>query len=115
MQCRGISIFRFTKDTLDEKGQARDTRVRVTLECFLTRQNFSGRRWLNFPAARDLDQKKDFPTGTFDLKGTNLNVLMRDQMSFVGVTHLTRGGRSCSCALYRCHQSREEASEQCND
>jgi len=28
----------FTEDTLDEKGQARDTRVHVTLECFLTRQ-----------------------------------------------------------------------------
>jgi len=28
----------FTKDTLDEKGQARDTRVYVTLQCFLTRQ-----------------------------------------------------------------------------
>jgi len=28
----------FTKDTLDEKGQARDTRVHVTLSCFLTRQ-----------------------------------------------------------------------------
>ena len=28
----------FTNDTLDAKGQARDTRVHVTLQCFLTRQ-----------------------------------------------------------------------------
>jgi len=28
----------FTKDTLDEKGQARDTRMHMTLQCFLSRQ-----------------------------------------------------------------------------
>jgi len=32
---------------------------------------------------------------------TNQNVLIRDKISFVGVAHLTRGGRSCSWALYR--------------
>jgi len=30
---------------------------------------FSRRRWLKLPAARELDRKKrDFPKGTFDLK-----------------------------------------------
>jgi len=31
-------VTKVTKDTLDEKGQARDTGERVTLGCFLTRQ-----------------------------------------------------------------------------
>jgi len=48
-----------------------------------------------------VDRKKDFPKGTFDLKGAKLNVLICDKISFVGVAHLTRGGRSCSWALYR--------------
>jgi len=30
-----------------------------------------------------------------------IDVLIRDKISFVGVAHLTRGGRSCSWALYR--------------
>jgi len=34
-------------------------------------------------------------------KGPKLNVLIHDKISFVGVAHLTRGGRSCSWALYR--------------
>jgi len=34
-------------------------------------------------------------------KGPKLNVVIRDKISFVGVAHLTRGGRSCSWALYR--------------
>ena len=33
--------------------------------------------------------------------GSKLNVLMRDKISFVGVAHLTHGGRSCSWAFYR--------------
>ena len=38
-------------------------------------------------------------------EGPKLNVLIRDKISFVGVAHLgvahlTRGGRSCSMALY---------------
>jgi len=44
---------------------------------------------------------KDFPKGTFDLKEPELNVPIRDKISFVGVAHLTRGGRSCSWALCR--------------
>jgi len=32
---------------------------------------------------------------------THQNVLIRDKISFVGVAHLTHGGRSCSWALYR--------------
>jgi len=56
---------------------------------------------LKSPAARELDREKDFPKGTFDLKGPELNVLIGDKISFVGVAHLTRGGRSCSWALYR--------------
>jgi hypothetical protein len=57
----------FTKDKIDEKGQARDTRVHVTLSFFFP-PPFSGRRWLKTPTARELDRKKDFPKGTFDLK-----------------------------------------------
>jgi len=34
----GFMYSVFTKDTLDEKGQARDTRVHVTLYCLLSRQ-----------------------------------------------------------------------------
>jgi len=52
------------------------------------------------PATREMDREKDFPEGTLDLKGTKLNVLIRDKISFVGVAHLTSGGRSCSWALY---------------
>jgi len=55
----------------------------------------------NYPVARELDREKDFPKGTFNLKGTKLNVLIRDNILFVGVDHLTCGGRSCSWALYR--------------
>ena len=53
---------------------------------------------------------KDFSKGTFDLERPKLNVLIRDKILFVGVAHLTRGGRfflralyrrSCSWALYR--------------
>ena len=50
---------------------------------------------------RELDRKKDLPKGTFNLKGPKRNVLIRDKISFVGVAHLTRGGRSCLWALYR--------------
>jgi len=32
-------------------------------------KKFSVRRWLKSPAARELDREKDFPKGTFDLKG----------------------------------------------
>ena len=38
--------------------------------------------------------------GTLDLKGTKLNVLIRDKISVVGVALLTSGSRSCSWALY---------------
>ena len=40
----------------------------------------------------------------FDLEGPELNVLIRDKISFVGVAHLMCGGRSCSWVLYRSHQ-----------
>ena len=36
-----------------------------------------------------------------DLKRPKLNVFIREKMSFVGVAHLMRGGRSFSWALYR--------------
>jgi len=51
--------------------------------------------------ARELDREQVFPKGTFDLNGPKINVLVRDKISFVGVAYLTRGGRSCSWALYR--------------
>ena len=44
---------------------------------------------------------KTFQKVRLTQKGPKLNVLIRDKISFVGVTHLTRGGRSCSWALYR--------------
>jgi len=54
----------FTKDTLDEQGQARDTSVHVTLQCFLTRQIIlqspRAEMSLKSPAARVLDRKKRF-------------------------------------------------------
>jgi len=46
---------------------------------------FSSRRGLKSPAARELDREKDFPKGTFDLQGPELNVLIRDKIYFVGV------------------------------
>jgi len=54
---------------------------------------------LKQPAALELDRRTDFPNGTFDLKGPKLNVLICDKILFVGVAHLTHGGRSCSWAL----------------
>ena len=63
-------------------------------------KEFSSRRGLKLPAARELNRGKDFPKGMFDSKGPKLNVLIRDKISFVGVAHLTHGGRSCSWALY---------------
>jgi len=63
-------------------------------------KEFSSRRGLKSPAARELDREKDFPKGTFDLQGPKLNVLIRDKIYFVGIAQLTRGGRSCSWALY---------------
>ena len=61
---------------------------------------FSSRRGLKKPAARELDREKDFPKRTFDLKGTKLNVPIRGKISFVGVAHFTCGGRSCLWVLY---------------
>ena len=55
-------------------------------------------------AISELDRTKDFPKGTYDLKGSELNVLIRQKISFVGVAHLTRGDRSCSWALYRLYK-----------
>jgi len=51
-------------------------------------------------AVRELDQKKDFPKRTFDLKGPKLNVFIRGKILFVGVAHLTHSGRSCLWVLY---------------
>jgi len=62
---------------------------------------FSSRRSLKSPAARELDRKKDFPKCTFDLqraltkRSDSWQDLVRERCS------LTRGGRSCSWALYR--------------
>ena len=62
----------FTKDTLDEKGQARDTSTHVTFNALKLDKEFSSRRWLKSPAARELDWKNNFPKDTFDLqKGLN--------------------------------------------
>ena len=58
----------FTKDTLDEKGQARDTSTHVTFNALKLDKEFSSRRWLKSPAARELDWKNNFPKDTFDLK-----------------------------------------------
>jgi len=58
--------------------------------------------WNSWLLARWIE-KKDFPNGTFDLKGPKLNVLIRDKISFDSVAHLMRGDRSCLCALYRSH------------
>jgi len=53
------------------------------------------------PFARELDWKKDFWKGSFDLKGPKLNILIRDKISFMGVAHLTRGGKILLVGLYR--------------
>ena len=55
----------------------------------------------NAPERDLVTNKKDVPKGTFDRKGPKLNVLICDKIVFVGVAHLTRGGRSCSWAPYR--------------
>jgi len=54
-------------------------------------------------AARQVSNthERDLVTNQNVEKGTKLNDLIRDKISFVGVAHLTRGGRSCWCALYR--------------
>jgi len=46
-------------------------------------------------------KKKTFQKVRLAQKGPTSNVLIRDKISFVGVAHLTRGGGSCSWALYR--------------
>ena len=43
------------------------------------------RHGLKSPVARKLDRKKDFQKGTFDLRGPELHVLLREKISFVGV------------------------------
>ena len=39
--------------------------------------------------------------------------MIRDKISFVGVAHLTRGGRSCSWALYRCLSDKASTNKIC--
>ena len=92
----------FTKDTLDEKGQARDTRVHVTLSCFLTRQRIHRSPLAEIPScSRTGSEKRLSKRYVWPKKGPKLNVLIRDKILFVGVALLTCGGRSCSWALYR--------------
>jgi len=45
--------------------------------------------------------QKTFQKVCLTWKGPKQNILIRDKISFVGVSHLTRGDRSCSWALYR--------------
>jgi len=64
-------------------------------------KEFSSRHGLKKPAAREVDQEKDFPKRTCDLKGPKLNVAFRDKIWFVAIAHLMRNGKSCAWALYR--------------
>ena len=43
------------------------------------------RHGLKSPVARELNRETDFQKGTFDLRGRERNVLIRDKISFVGV------------------------------
>jgi len=65
-------------------------------------KEFSSRRWLQSPVVANWIGKKTFQKIRLTYKVSKLNVLIRDKISFVGVVHLTRGGRSCLWALYRC-------------
>ena len=40
-------------------------------------------------------------------------IMIRHKISFVGVAHLTRGGRSCSWALYRCLSDKAPTNKIC--
>ena len=99
---RAFIYSMFIKDTLDEKGQTRDTRVHVTLE-----RSLIPRRILPSPMAeiascsRTGSKKVIFPKAPLTKKGPQLNVLIHDKISFLHVAHWTRGCRSCSWALYR--------------
>ena len=68
---------------------------------FYTRQSIDQSLAEIAGCSRTGSKKKDFPKGTFDLKGPRLNVVIRDKISFVGVAHLTRSDRSC-CGRCRC-------------
>ena len=48
-------------------------------------KEFSSRRGLKSPAAREVDGQNGFPKGTFHLQGPKLNVLIRDKIYFVGI------------------------------
>jgi len=78
----------YTKDSSDEKGQARDIRIHFTLYCSkLDKESTS--RWLaEIAGFLRTGSKKRLSKGTFDLKGPKLNALIRDKISFVGGTWL---------------------------
>jgi len=75
------------------------------LQCVAACCNSSLKYQLAFPSSET--------TNTNDIKNLSLFVI-RDKISFVGVAHLTRGGRSCSWALYRSSPSPEAANYKWN-
>jgi len=81
-----------TKDTSDEKRQVKDTRIHVTLQRSKLDKKLSRRRTVLKPAVR-IEAVKRLST-MYDRpdKEPELNVLIRDKLSFVGVARLTRGG-----------------------